>query len=291
MRLGLERARTIVGYRVALGGRPAEAAVAAAHWHGAAVGRHGRRAARPGRARRPSSSPPPSPPPVADAYGLAPPAGPTRSSRSTTRCGTSPRRRPSTRRGRAGTPTKSLTMADGAAATPTSHRVGRMFVGLPQLGCRDVHDRRGRRVTVHQELRCPVGDAEPAPGLHVLATTVVLGLSVPAVPPGRSSSPLTRHCVKARRRARPRAARTTPRKRRRRPPSHALDLALEAALVAVAATTTSATRLRGVGRRPRRARRGRARAAWWPPGWSGAELPEPLAIELLRAKLPRLAPC
>ena len=108
---------------------------AAARRHRARLGRHRRRAARPGRARRRRSSPPRSPPPVADAPTAWPrPTGPTRSNRSTTtRPAYRPRRRARRRRGRAGTPTnrsrwpKALQEAD-------LHRIGRMFVGLPQLG-------------------------------------------------------------------------------------------------------------------------------------------------------------
>ena len=70
-------------------------------------------------------------------------------------------------------PDDSLTMADGLQRADL-HRVGRMFVGLPQLGFVTFTTDAAGAVTVRQELRCPVGDADD-PVLHVLATTVVLG--------------------------------------------------------------------------------------------------------------------
>ena len=68
-------------------------------------------------------------------------------------------------------PDHSLVMAD-ALQRADLHRIGRMFVGLPQVGVVSFSSD-GSTLTANQELRCPVGD-ESDPTLHVLATRVVL---------------------------------------------------------------------------------------------------------------------
>ena len=72
-------------------------------------------------------------------------------------------------------PAKSLRMA-AALQEADLERFGRMFVGLPQMAVVSFSDS-GNALTVHHELRCPVGSTEPGPvgtDRHVIATEVVL---------------------------------------------------------------------------------------------------------------------
>ena len=69
-------------------------------------------------------------------------------------------------------PSKSLTMI-AALQEADLERFGRMFVGLPQLAAVSF-TLAGSSLTVHHELRCPVGHFEPAPDRHVIRTEVPL---------------------------------------------------------------------------------------------------------------------
>jgi hypothetical protein len=72
-------------------------------------------------------------------------------------------------------PGRSLTMT-AALQDADLERMGRVFVGLPQLA--KVSFSTAPQLTVHHELRCPIGGVEPGPAgadLHVLSTEVALG--------------------------------------------------------------------------------------------------------------------
>jgi hypothetical protein len=69
-------------------------------------------------------------------------------------------------------PGKSLRMS-AALQDADLERMGRMFVGLPQVA-KVSFERAGPSLIVHHELRCPVGSVEPADARHVLKTAVVL---------------------------------------------------------------------------------------------------------------------
>jgi hypothetical protein len=70
-------------------------------------------------------------------------------------------------------PAKSLRMT-ATLQDADLERFARVFVGLPQLAVVSF-TLTGSSLTVHQELRCPVGNAEPGPpgaDRHVLSTEV-----------------------------------------------------------------------------------------------------------------------
>jgi hypothetical protein len=69
-------------------------------------------------------------------------------------------------------PDNSLAMADGLQRADL-HRIARMFVGLPHVAVISFSTA-GSQVTVHQELRCPIGDADAPDNTYVLATNVAL---------------------------------------------------------------------------------------------------------------------
>ena len=97
--------------------------------------------------------------------------GPTWSSRSTTRCATSPPHR-STHRGPGGIP-PSRRRSTAALQAADLERFARVFVGLPQLAVVSFTIA-GGSVTVHHELRCLVGKVEPAADRHIVTTAVEL---------------------------------------------------------------------------------------------------------------------